>query len=199
MTDVLETLMDVFSGDSLNELSNKVGVSKKTTSKALTAILPSLIHALGRNSSDPDGANALKNALEKDHDGGILDDVLGALQNSDESSGLGILGHILGKKQPTIETGLSRSTGIDVSTIGKIMSLVAPFLMGVLGKSRQEKQLGASDINNLLLHEEQNLNRRSKKKLSPIMRLIDQDSDGDVTDDLVNIGVGLFSRLFKRR
>jgi hypothetical protein len=31
------------------------------------------------------------------------------------------------------------------------------------------------------------------------MRLIDQDSDGDVTDDLVNIGVGLFSRLFKRR
>jgi len=199
MSDLLGTLLDVFSGDGLSELSNKVGLNKRTTSKALTAILPSLIHALGRNSSNSEGADSLTNALKKDHDGGILNDVLGALQGSDGSSGMGILGHIFGKKQPTVETGLSRSTGIDVSAIGKIMSLVAPFLMGALGKTQKEKQLGANDINSLLRNEEQNLSRRSKKKLSPILRFIDQDGDGDVTDDLLNIGAGFLGRLFKRR
>jgi hypothetical protein len=151
------------------------------------------------NSSSPEGAESLTNALKKDHDGSILDDVLGALQGSDGSSGLGILGHIFGKKQPAVETGLSRTTGIDAAAIGKIMSLVAPFLMGALGKTRQKNQLGANNINSLLLNEKKNLSRRSKKKLSPILQFIDQDGDGEVTDDLLNIGVGFLSRLFKRR
>lgn len=199
MSELLGTLMNMFSGNGLTQLSEKAGVDKKSTGKALTAILPSLIHALGRNSSSPEGAESLTNALKKDHDGSILDDVLGALQGSDGSSGLGILGHIFGKKQPAVETGLSKTTGIDTAAIGKIMSLVAPFLMGALGKTRQKNQLGANNINSLLLNENKNLSRRSKKKLSPILQFIDQDGDGEVTDDLLNIGIGFLSRLFKRR
>jgi hypothetical protein len=48
MSELLGTLMNMFSGDGLTQLSEKAGVDKKSTGKALTAILPSLIHALGR-------------------------------------------------------------------------------------------------------------------------------------------------------
>lgn len=183
MPELLGTLMNIFSGDGLTQLSEKVGVDKKKTGKALTVILPSLIHALGRNSSSPEGAKSLTNALKKDHDGSVLDNIFGAIQGSDGSSGLGILGHIFGKKHPTVETGISKSTGIDAGAIGKIMSLVAPILMGALGKTRQENQLGANDINRLLLNQEENLSRRSKKKLSPILQFIDQ--DGDVRSPMI--------------
>jgi hypothetical protein len=199
MSDLINTLLNTFSGDGLALLGNKAGVDKKTAGKALTAILPSLIHALNKNSSSPEGAKSLNNALEKDHDGTILDNIFDSLKQQDESAGQGILGHIFGKKQPAVENGIGKTLGINASAIGKIMSLVAPFLMGIIGKTRQENQLGAADINHLLMNEEASIKRRSRKKLSPILSFIDQDSDGEITDDLLNIGFGFLGRLFRRR
>jgi hypothetical protein len=199
MSELLGTLLKTFGGDGLAALGNKAGVDKRTAGKALTAILPSLIHALGKNTSSPGGAESLTKALEKDHDGSILDNIFDSLKGGVEKDGAGILGHILGKKQPTVETGISKSTGIDISKIGSIMSMVAPFLLGMLGKSRKENNLGASDISRMLLNEDAQVSRRSKKKLSPILQFIDQDGDGEVTDDLLNIGAGFLSKLFKRR
>lgn len=199
MSELLGTLLKSFSGKGLSELGNLAGVDKRTAGKALTAILPSLIHGLGKNSSSPGGAESLTKALEKDHDGSILDNIFDSLKGGAEKDGAGILGHIFGKKQPAIETGISKSTGIDVAKIGKIMSMVAPILMGALGKTRRENNLGASDITRMLQNEDAQISRRSKKKLSPILQFIDQDGDGEVTDDLLNIGVGFLSRLFKRR
>jgi hypothetical protein len=199
MSELLGSLLKTLGGDGLSALGNKAGVNKRTAGKALSAILPSLIHALGKNSSKPEGAEALTKALEKDHDGSILNNIFDSLQGGVEQDGSGILGHIFGKKQSAVETGISKSTGIDVSKIGSIMSMVAPFLMGMLGKSRRENNLGASDISRILLNEDAKVNRRSKKKLSPILQFIDQDGDGEVTDDLLNIGVGFLGKLFKRR
>ena len=200
MSELLGTLLKTLGGKGLSELGSLAGVNKRTAGKALTAILPSLIHGLGKNSSRPEGAESLTKALTKDHDGRILDNIFDSLKGGGvEKDGSGILGHILGKKQSAVETGISKSTGIDVSKIGKIMAMVAPLLMGMLGKSRRDNNLGASDITQMLQNEDSRINRRSKKKLSPILSFIDQDSDGDVTDDLLNIGAGFLGKLFKRR
>lgn len=199
MSDLIGTLLKTFSGDGLSKLGNQAGLDKRTTRKALDAILPSLVHALNKNTSSAEGARSLKRALEKDHDGSILDNIFDSLSHQDGSEGQGILGHILGKKQPAVETGIGKSLGVNPSTIGKIMTLVAPFLMGALGKTRKENQLDAGDINHLLTEEESKIKRRSRKKLSPILGFIDRDSDGEITDDLLDIGVGFLGRLFRRR
>ena len=199
MSEIMNTLLDTLGGNGLALLGEKAGVNKKTAGKAMAAILPSLIHALNKNTSNQEGANSLNNALKKDHDGSILENIFDSLKEQDTSSGQGILDHIFGKKQPAVQTGIGRSIGINPSTIGKIMSLVAPFLMGALGKARNENKLNAEDISDLLSKEESSIKSRSRKKLSPILSFIDQDSDGEITDDLLNIGVGFLGRLFKRR
>ena len=58
-----------------------------------------LVGALARNAQDPSKAGALSNALSRDHDGSVLDDVAGYLGRGDDADGDGILGHVLGGKQ----------------------------------------------------------------------------------------------------
>jgi hypothetical protein len=59
--------------------------------------------------------------------------------------------------------------------------------------------MGSDSLSRLLNQEDRGFKRKTKKKISPILQILDSDADGDVTDDLLNIGGGLLSRLFKRR
>jgi hypothetical protein len=199
MATLLKSLMKQLGPAGISQISNMLGQDKKTTGRALETILPSIINGLSRNASHSDGAESLTKALEKDHDGGILDDILGFLGQGDESEGQGILGHIFGEKKEKVETGLSRTTGLDLNSIVKLMGIAAPLVMGLLGKTRRENEMGADNISQLLQKENRKLGRRTQKKISPVLQILDSNADGDVTDDLINLGSGLLSRLFKRR
>ncbi len=78
--------------------------TKAQTGNAVAAALPLLLGALGRNTAQPQGAEALFGALERDHGGGMdIGNVLGAVlggTSSRQTDGAGILGHILGASQP---------------------------------------------------------------------------------------------------
>ncbi|HRF38840.1 MAG TPA: DUF937 domain-containing protein, partial [Saprospiraceae bacterium] len=64
-----------------------------------------LVSALARNASTEQGAAALSNALDRDHDGSILSNLAGLLggqapaQDNRALNGAGILNHILGDRQ----------------------------------------------------------------------------------------------------
>lgn len=81
--DMLATQMG---GGVLDQISGQIGADKGTTEKAVAAALPALIAGLARNANkSQDGAAALANALERDHDGGLLENlsgILGAAQGS---------------------------------------------------------------------------------------------------------------------
>ena len=197
MSALVKSIMKELGTQGISRISEMIGQDRRSTGDALSQIVPSLIHGLSRNSADPEGARSLNGALERDHDGSIFDDLLGSLGNLDEEDGQGILGHIFGDKKKRVEKGLSRRTGLDASTVLRLMSIAAPIVMGLLGKARKQKRLDSEGISELLGKEDRRLVR--KRKLSPILSFLDSDSDGDITDDLVNIGSGLLSRLFRRR
>ena len=50
---------------------------------------------MARNTSNQQGAESLHNALQKDHDGSILDNLGGFLNNAQSGPGAGILRHVL--------------------------------------------------------------------------------------------------------
>jgi hypothetical protein len=66
-----------------------------TTAKAVPAAVGTLMGALARNSSGEAGAEALLGALTRDHDGGLLNNLSGYLSQPDETTGNGILKHVL--------------------------------------------------------------------------------------------------------
>src|SRR5690554_6971370 len=91
-------------GAPMQQVSSQLGIGEQQTSQAVGAALPLLMGALGRNASQPQGAQALLGALQKDHAGsggniaGLLGSVLGG-GGGRQADGAGILGHILGGNQ----------------------------------------------------------------------------------------------------
>ena len=61
-------------------------------------------------------------------------------------AGDGILRHVLGDKREVVEKRVSQGGSIDIGTISKLFTMLAPLLMGMLGRTK--KQSG-SDVSGL--------------------------------------------------
>ena len=150
MTDPLDELNQRIRGNGLQTLSKQIGADEATTKRAVDQALPMLIQALGKNARSSGGAQALASALDRDHDGSILDELEGHLQQPERANGHGILGHILGNKRGALESILGKKTGLSKGAIGSILIALAPMLMGALGKAKKGGGLGANDLGGVL-------------------------------------------------
>jgi hypothetical protein len=154
--------------------------------------------ALSRNASNPDGAQALSNAISKDHDGGILDDIMGFLGSYEEGPGEGILGHIFGDRQDAVQSRLSRATGMDTSSIGELLKMLAPLVLGALGRVQRERNLDAGGLASTLNAEQKTVQKAGGQPASLFTQILDADGDGEITDDLANMGLGLLQKFLQK-
>lgn len=144
--DIIQLITNQLGGDAIAKLSSSTGETPEATAKAVQAAVPTLLNALNNNTNSG-GAASLLSALDKNHDGSILDDVMGFFNNTDGSEGNGILKHVLGSQQSTVEQGLSSASGVSAPSMGKILAMLAPIVMGYLG--RQKKENGISSANGI--------------------------------------------------
>src|SRR5690606_24109407 len=117
--------------------AQRLGISQEQSSAAISAALPLLLGALGRNASQPQGAEALFGALQRDHAGADLGGVLGAVLGGAQGKqvdGAGILGHIFGSGQARAEAGVAQATGLGQGQAGQLLKLLAPIVMAYLAK-----------------------------------------------------------------
>ena len=202
---LMDLVKSQLSGGVMDVLASQLGngVSKQQTQGAADNIMEVLLGGIARNAQSPDGASALNNALEKDHDGGILDnlqDLLGGNnvqpQYERAMNGAGILKHILGDKQSGIIDAISKSNGLNQNQTGNLMMKLAPLLLGVLGKQKRQNGLDVSGLSDLLSGaRQQQQQRASGSPLGGMLKnLIDQDGDGNIIDD---IG-GMLGRFLKK-
>jgi hypothetical protein len=113
-----------------------------------------LTGALAHNAAQPGGADALNQALDA-HDGGILDQVGSYLGNSGTASSMGgaILGHILGRHQDNANAGLANATGIGAGQAAQLLAMLAPLVMGALGRMKQQQGIDPGDLGAVLQDE----------------------------------------------
>lgn len=146
------SLIDLLTGNTGNQVAekaeNKFGVSKTQILALLAVAAPLVISYLRNKSKDANEAEALNNALNKDHDGSILDDPSQADARQDE--GNSILSHIFGGDKGAVENNLSQTSGISIDKIGPILAMLAPVIMGYIGKQKQENNVGAGGLGDLL-------------------------------------------------
>jgi hypothetical protein len=180
---MLDMLQQRLGGNAVNQISQQLGTDPATTQSAIAAALPMLVGALARNAQDPGKAGALANALGR-HDGSVLDDVAGYLGRGDTSDGAGILGHVLGARQQTVQTGLGQAAGIDPSKAGLLLSMLAPLVMGALGKAQREKGLDTGGLAGMLGGEQQRAADAAPGVMGMLSSFLDRDHDGSVMDDI---------------
>jgi hypothetical protein len=192
---LLNMLTEQLGGDQISTLSKQLGVNESQASSAIAAALPMIVGALARNSSTPDGAASLRNALEKDHDGSILDNLGGFLGSSDNGAGAGILKHVFGGSLGNVVGALGQSSGLGNAQAGSLLENLAPIVMGQLGRQTRTRGLDTGGLASMLGGEASSINSGTgAAALSMLNSFLDKDGDGSAIDD---IG-GMLGNFFKR-
>lgn len=197
MSSLVELLSQQISGQALSNLSQQLGTDENQVSSAISAALPMIVGAMARNASSEDGAKSLFNALQKDHDGSILENLSGFLGSADNGPGPGILKHVFGEKREMIEKGVSQMSGLNTSTAGSLLENLAPIVMGQLGRMQQSRGLDAGGLASILLGERQQQSQAggtAAAAISMLTNVLDQDNDGSFLDDLGGMLGGFMKR-----
>lgn len=206
---IIDLLQSQLSGAVLNQLTQKIGAGDQAkTAAATTGIMNILLGAMAQNAAKPGGADALSKALDRDHDGSIMGNLMemlsGQMQPSNPKTvnGEGILGHILGKRQPAAVEAVSKSSGLNANQVATLMATLAPIIMGALGQAKKQNNLDASGLNGMLggLLSGMMAGGGSKNQIDPKMAMInaflDKNKDGNITDDLMRMGGSFLGKLF---
>ena len=202
--DLISILKDKISPELIGQLSQQVGATPEQTSTATDGILSTLVGALSKNAASPEGASLLSAALDKDHDGSVLDDIMGmvtgggAAANSPTTNGAGILGHILGGQQGGVSEMIGKMAGMNSGSAGNLMTILAPMVMGALGQAKQQQGLDASGLAGLLGGTVQNQQQSGNAVMGMVSMFLDKDKDGSVVDDLFDMGKGLLGSFMKK-
>ena len=195
MNNILQELMSQFGDNELEAVSNKVQIEKSQASKALEGIMPTLLGAMANNTQTEGGAFSFLSALDRDHDGSILDDVAGFVTKSDAGPGAGILGHLLGNNRNAVEDKLSQQSGLNAASVGKLMEIAAPLVMGYLG--RQKRSQGGFEkggIGGLLTGLAGSANRDSSFDLTDVIGMVT--GGQDQKNDLGDVAGKILGKLF---
>lgn len=233
MSSLFDQLSQHVTADTIGQIANQIGATPGQTKTAVQAAMPMLLGALARNSATPQGAAGILGALERDHDGSLLDNLGGLLGGmSGGSGGLGeiggmlsgmlggsggsgggmmdmggaILGHVFGGKQGNVAATLGKSTGLQSGQILQLLALLAPIVMGVLG--RQNKQSGGLDqggLADILGGAFQKSAAQAPPSVTQsagaggigdlLSSVLDANHDGSVMDDLMKQGGGILGSL----
>ncbi len=184
----LQTILgDALGGNTISQMSQVLGADESTTSNAVQAALPMLLGALAHNSATPEGASSLAGALDRDHDGSILDDVAGFVLNGGAGGqGAGILGHIFGGSQSQVEQGLSQASGLDAGKVTQLLIMLAPIVMGALGRTQRQEGLGLGDLAGMLGGASQQMGGGSSM-MGMLAQIMDSNRDGSAVDDVMRL------------
>ena len=192
---LLDTIQQQLGPDAVQQLSRRIGADPGTTGNAVDAAVPVLLAALARQAGDPARAPQLAHAIEKDHDGSLLDNLSGMLGGSGAPpGGNGILGHVLGQRRGAVENGIGQTTGLDASKVAQLLPILAPIVMAAIGRAKRERNLDAGGVSTLLTSESEQLKERAPGVMGALGRFLDKDGDGQVMDDVGGILGSVFNR-----
>ncbi|MGI9527861.1 MAG: DUF937 domain-containing protein [Weeksellaceae bacterium] len=183
----------------VNGLSQQIGVEDSKVSSAISLALPFLLSQMNKNvSSDPKQAESLANALSE-HQNRDISNVSSILDSPNMAEGLGILGHVFGNKQNNVAQNIGQSTGLSTGKVMQILATLAPIVMGYLGKQKAQNNMGAQDVPNLLGSLLGGMKQTNQSEMSMIERMLDQDGDGSLMGEAMDLGGKLLGGFFGKK
>lgn len=182
----------------VEQLSQNLGANQTSINSAIQMALPMILNGLARNTSDPQGAQNLDKALEQDHDGSLLDNLMGYLgsgaqspQTSRQTNGIGILEHIFGGRESNVAKEVSQKTDLDMGQVAQLLITLAPIVMGYLGKQKRQEHLDSGGLSNWLGSQREQIEQSPQGGF--LNSILDRDGDGSTMDDLAAMAMNYMS------
>ena len=193
--------------EAVEQISQNVGADPNAVNSAIQMALPAILGGLAQNAATPQGAENLNNALERDHSGGGILDNLGGLGGmifggggqqdyqqpapSPQVDAGGILGHIFGNRQGQVAEQVSRNTGLGMGQTAQILMMLAPIVMGYLGRQKQQQNMDAGSLSNWLGGQQQQIQQSEQGGF--LNNILDRDGDGSTMDDIASMAMSYIS------
>ncbi len=137
----------------INNITKRLGVQNSQVRMAIAVGLPLLITALRKNAEKDEGANGILGAVNKKHDGGILDNITDLFDGDDgdeDEDGSKILNHVLGNNKDQVANSISKESGLSSQKVVGILSMLAPIVMGMVGKNAKNNNTDAGGLSGLI-------------------------------------------------
>ena len=202
MTNLINEVSRHLSDDVIIQLARQLGAQDANQVKrASQGVTELLLNAVSRNASNQERGRGLFGAIEKDHDGGILGDLMGVLggqkkvNNPKTMNGAGIVNHLLGNRQLEAAQIIAQMSGLDIFKSGVLMQFIAPIVMGVMGQKQKSNGLDLGGLAKILIGGgSQPQASQASGGTSVFEKLLDMDGDGSMMDDLLNIGMKILKK-----
>lgn len=140
------------------------------------------------------GAGNMLSGLLGGSAGTMLSGLFGGSSANPRSTNVtGILSNVLGGQNVTpVQQGVSQATGLESGKIGSLMAMLAPMVMGALGKVKRQDNLDSEGLARVLENDRQDIERQVPEA-SGISRFLDSNRDGkiDMKDDIAKVGMAL--------
>lgn len=199
MTNLINDVKRHLSNDVIMQISRQLGATDANqVAKAAMGVSELLLNAMSKSATSQSGGG-LFGAIQNDHDGGILGDLLGVFKGQTQANprtmnGSGIVNHLLGNKKLEAAQVISQMSGLDFFKSGVLMQLLAPIVMGVVGQEQRSSSLDLGGLAKVLMGGGNNSNQGNSPAGGIFGKLLDMDGDGNMMDDLLNIGMKILKK-----
>lgn len=163
-----------FTPEVVRSARSMTGESESSTAKALQVAAPTVLSGIANMASSPAGANDLTSMIREGGYAGLTENPMSLFRGGSASSYLASagqrqLGKIFGGNASSVTDLVAKSGGVSASSAGKLLSLITPLTLGVLG--RRASSQGSSGVAELLSHERDEISAAAPAGLSRILGL----------------------------
>lgn len=163
---LLTALQSYVNPDFISRISGLIGQSPDKVKSGLAAAIPALLMGIVNKGANMDGAQTLMNMIrqggfESGTPGDAVKEIHGGNAENLIRKGLDIVNSVFGKSLDPVTDKIATSANLPTSGVTRLLGIVAPIVMSVLGNKVKQGGLNASSLMNLL-----------SKQRSSLMRLV---------------------------
>lgn len=154
---ILDLFKSQISGELAKAASGYLGESETNTKSVLESAAPALLGSLIQKAGTQSGASSIMDLLKNnDFDSNNMNSLSGLITGGENNFskiidlGGSIVKMLFGDKIGSIVDWISRNKGVKSSSVTSLLSMAAPFLMGLIGSQVKSQNLGISGLTNLL-------------------------------------------------
>lgn len=141
---IIDLIRGHLDSSTISQVASSLGENESGISKAIGALLPTVVGGFANNSDNSTLLNALTDSSSSD----LLGSIMGGSSNNSMISS--ILSAVFGDKVGGLVNTISNFAGISNTSSNSLLSMVTGAVTGTIGKYASENNLGASGISSLL-------------------------------------------------
>jgi hypothetical protein len=159
-TNLVSLIMQFLTPDIIARIAATLGLGRTETEAGVSAAVPALLAAFSGVADKPGGSQSLVDAIK--NQSGVLDSVVSMVGGGSPSSlvdkGSNLLSSLIGSHdQSALAGAVGKFAGIGQSTGSSLVGMLAPVVMGVIGRQIGSRGLDAGSVGSLLASQKEQI------------------------------------------